>query len=99
MLGEVHQADEHVGALFAHAAGRDSDEQAKPIAERGDATRENIRAEATVASGLLVGGGVAAVGAVVLAFTTRWGGASRERAPATVSVVPRGLGVGIEGRF
>ncbi|HQY60701.1 MAG: hypothetical protein IPF92_10725 [Myxococcales bacterium] len=87
------------GALFAHAAGRDSDEQAKPIAERGDATRENIRAEATVASGLLVGGGVAAVGAVVLAFTTRWGGASRERAPATVSVVPRGLGVGIEGRF
>lgn len=88
------------GVLLADASAKDADEQAKPIAQRGDAARENIRTEATVASGLLVGGGVAAVGAVVLAFTTRWGGASRERGKAaTVAVVPRGLGMGIEGRF
>ncbi|HRH00114.1 MAG TPA: hypothetical protein PLR99_27900 [Polyangiaceae bacterium] len=87
------------GVLLADASSKDSDEQAKPIAQRGDAARENIRTEATVASALLVGGGVAAVGATVLAFTTRWSGSRERRASAAVAVVPRGLGLGIEGRF
>ncbi len=87
------------GVLLADASSKDSAEQAKPIAQRSDATRANIRTEATLATGLLVGGGVAAVGATVLAFTTRWSGAKERRAAAAVAVVPRGLGLGIEGRF
>lgn len=85
------------GVLLADAAASNSAEQAKPVAQRSDAARENVRTEATVASALLVGGGAAAIGALVLAFTTRWGSTPRER--ARVAVAPLGFGVAIEGGF
>ncbi len=88
--------------LFAHASSRDANEQAKPVAARLEGTRADIQSEATAASVLLAAGGAAALGAAILAFTTRWSAGKDQHAVLSqggVMWVPRGAAVGVVGRF
>lgn len=77
-----------VVALNANAQ-QSAEEQKNPFS-RSPATRDSIRSESTTANVLFVGGGVLAVGAAVLAYTTQW---KSEKAPSASSQVRTWLAV------
>jgi len=91
--------------LLLDASQRDKREQQLPVAERSETARTDIQREATVASVLFAVGGTAALGAGVLAFTTRWGTGSSAKEPRaargtpSVRLTPRLAGLGLEGSF
>ncbi len=91
-----------VGSVIAlHANSEQSTELAKDPFSRSSATRDSIRSLSTTANVLFVGGGVLAIGAGVLGFTTQW---KTEKSPSpSVGVSPwfgpTAIGVGANGRF
>jgi hypothetical protein len=87
--------------LAIDAKSKSDDEQAKDPLERDSAVRDDIKSQSTTANILFVAGGMLAVGAGVLAFTTDWGtsGAEKGSVALTPLVGPSGAGAGAWGRF
>jgi hypothetical protein len=93
-----------------NASSQESAELKKDPFSRSSAARDSIRSESTTANVLFVGGGVLAVGAAVLAYTTQW---KTEKAPGTSlglepwlgtstsgnGLQPSGVGVRANGHF
>ena len=77
------------GYLLADARAREQNEEAKAVAARDPGARDDVRTRAGVGSALLIGGGVLAVAATVLAMTTRWRNGNTTTA---LTLTPRAAG-------
>ena len=95
--------------IALNANAQQTSEERKDPFSRSTATRESIRSESTTANVLFVGGGVLAVGAAVLAYTTQWKSettpgptAESRRWLSVAGISPSigsGWGVGANGHF
>ena len=91
-----------IGSGLAFAAkSKSSAETAKDPLQRDPAERDRVRSLSTDANVFFIAGGLLALGAGVLAFTTDWGGAAAQ--PETIGIAPLvspGFGgVAAAGRF
>ncbi|MCA9645968.1 MAG: hypothetical protein KC492_35000, partial [Myxococcales bacterium] len=88
------------GSYFTlSAASRDAEERDKDPLVRDPGLRDEINGQARTGNLLFIGGGVFALGAGVLAFTTDWGTPTSERATARRWIRTSGRGIWVGGSF
>jgi hypothetical protein len=90
--------------IALHAQGQQNQQLGLDPFARDPAVKSSIQSQATLTDILFTGGGLLGAGAVVLAFTTRWGSAETAPAPSQAVTLlpwlgPSGAGVGAHGSF